>query len=265
MARIRTIKPEIWSDPDFVERSSNARLLFVAALNFASDYGVMADKPLQVKMQCFPGDNVDIDALIAELVDAGLWLRRVAPDGAPVLVIRTFTAHQKVDKPTKGRWGNPAEWPNGQEFDEHSPNDSTNTPRSLVERSTTEGKGMEGKGSTRDNPPNPPPTDGGTTEADQPENPLQLHCLRPSCNQPPGSPCIDRSGNPRPPHSIRCTDRIFTRIVAQDSSPLTVADTPNGTPACDCDECDGLGFVFTAEDLVDFCPNRTRKPQGHLT
>lgn len=112
---------------------------------------------------------------------------------------------------------------------------------------------------TVDNPPNPPPPEGGTTEADQP---LGLHCTRATCDQPPGSPCIDRSGNPRAPHSVRCTDRIFAQIIAQDGSPLTAADAPNGSAACDCDECDGLGFIFTAEDLVDFCPNRTRKPQG---
>jgi hypothetical protein len=152
MARIRTIKPEIWSDPDFVERSTNARLLFVAALNFASDWGVLADKPLQLKMQCFPGDNVDIGVLVDELVDSGLWLRRVAPDGAPVLIIRTFTRHQRVDKPNKGdRWGDPAEWPNQPDstndpraFDEHS----KNVPGTVCESSTNVlgGKGMEGNG-----------------------------------------------------------------------------------------------------------------------
>lgn len=138
MARIRTVKPELWTDPEFVECSPNARLLFVAALNFASDYGVMADKPVQLKMQCFPGDNLKVEPLIDELVGHGFWVRRVAPDGANVLVIRTFLTHQRVDKPQDGRWGNPADWP---PINEQSPT----VPRIVDEPAATEWKGMEGK------------------------------------------------------------------------------------------------------------------------
>lgn len=140
MARIRTVKPELWSDPEFVECSSNARLLLVAGLNFASDYGVLADKPKQLKMQCFPADSVDIDELIDELIDHDFWVRCIAPDGSKVLVIRTFTKHQKVDKPTPGRWGDPSKWA------ENSPS----APRALPEDSPSAPprKGREGKGST---------------------------------------------------------------------------------------------------------------------
>lgn len=136
MARIRTIKPEMWTDPEFVECSPNARLLFVAGLNFATDYGVLLDKPAQLKMQCFPGSNVDVTQLVDELVAANLWMRTVAPNGDKVLVIRTFTQHQRVDKPTKGRWGNPADWT---EFGE----DSATPPGALDDRSLR--KGREGK------------------------------------------------------------------------------------------------------------------------
>jgi hypothetical protein len=138
MARIRTVKPELWTDPEFVECSPNARLLFVAALNFASDYGVLPDKPKQLRMQCLPADDVSIDDLVTELVEHGFWERRTAPDGAKVLVIRTFTLHQKVDKPTVGRWGDPATWT--ENIDESSPS----PPRVLSESSPTEGKGREG-------------------------------------------------------------------------------------------------------------------------
>jgi hypothetical protein len=138
MARIRTVKPELWTDPEFVECSPNARLLFVAALNFASDYGVLPDKPKQLRMQCLPADDVSIDELVTELVDHGFWERRIAPDGAKVLVIRTFKLHQKVDKPTLGRWGDPATWTG--ELPEPSPS----APRIVPESSPTEGKGREG-------------------------------------------------------------------------------------------------------------------------
>jgi hypothetical protein len=79
MARIRTVKPELWTDAEFVECSPSARLLFVAGLNFASDYGVLADSPRQLKMMCFPGDSFDVVPLVEELVAHGLWVRA---DGA---------------------------------------------------------------------------------------------------------------------------------------------------------------------------------------
>lgn len=152
MARIRTVKPELWSDPEFVECSTNARLLFVAALNFASDYGVLADKPKQLKMQCFPGDTFDVDQLVDELIEARLWVRRIAPDGASVLLIRTFAQHQRVDKPNGGRWGDPAEWPcTPPDFPDPSPNGhGTLDERSenVHPRKGREGKGMEGSKNT---------------------------------------------------------------------------------------------------------------------
>jgi hypothetical protein len=111
MARIRTIKPEIWTDPDFIDLSLSARLLLIASLNFASDYGVLADKPRQIKMQCLPADDGDAGGLIEELVNANFMYRATAPNGENVLVIRTFSKNQKVNRASPGRWGNPEGWP----------------------------------------------------------------------------------------------------------------------------------------------------------
>lgn len=111
MARIRTVKPELWTDPDFTECSLSARLLLIAMFNFATDYGVLPDKPRQLKMQCLPADPVDIEPLIDELVEKRFLVRHTAPQGDNVLVIRTFTKNQKINRPSLGRWGDPAEWP----------------------------------------------------------------------------------------------------------------------------------------------------------
>lgn len=146
MARIRTVKPELWTDPEFVDCSTNARLLFVAALNFASDYGVLLDNPKQLKMLCFPGDSFDVADLVDELVAHNLWCRRVAPDGAAVLIIRTFAQHQRVDKRQDGRWGDPATWA---EFPDHS----GNVPGTVDEQDATGRPVMEGNG--EDNSPAP--------------------------------------------------------------------------------------------------------------
>ena len=136
MARIRTVKPEIWTDENFIELSPHARLMLIALLNFATDHGVLPDKPKTLKMQCLPADDVNAEALIEECVSAHFLLREVAPDGSKVLVIRTFKDHQRINRKTDGRWGDPEMWVK-----------SVTTHGVLTEDSHTEGKGREWKGS----------------------------------------------------------------------------------------------------------------------
>lgn len=107
MARIRSIKPEVWTDPEVVSCSPLARLLWIGSWNHADDYGVLKDDPVRLKLQVLPADDCDPHVLIDELVNRGLLLRRVTPDGTCVLVIRTFCVHQKIDTRAAGRWGHP--------------------------------------------------------------------------------------------------------------------------------------------------------------
>ncbi|WDZ87212.1 hypothetical protein [Micromonospora cathayae] len=72
MARIRSIKPEFWVDEKIVELSPWARLLFIGIWNFVDDQGYIDEKPVRLKMQIFPGDNVDIKHLLSELVTIDL-------------------------------------------------------------------------------------------------------------------------------------------------------------------------------------------------
>lgn len=108
MARIRSIKPEFWTDTAVVGRSAFARLLLIGIWNHADDFGVVKDDPEQLALQVLPRDEVDAQALVDELVEARLLLRRVAPCGTPVLVVRTWERHQKVDKRSPGRYGDPS-------------------------------------------------------------------------------------------------------------------------------------------------------------
>jgi len=80
MARIRTVKPEIWTSEAFTECSVSARLLFIGALNFANDYGVLSDSAKRLKMQVFPADSFPVEPLIDELVANGLWERATHPE-----------------------------------------------------------------------------------------------------------------------------------------------------------------------------------------
>jgi hypothetical protein len=145
MARIRTVKPEIWSDEHFMDLTLSARLVFIASLNFADDFGVLADKPRTLAARCMPGDNLDSHAVVNELVAARFYVRHAAPDGTPVLVIRTFASHQRIDKRTRGRWGDPADWTESHTISGGPPPIPPN-PHQSPPIPTTEGKGREGNG-----------------------------------------------------------------------------------------------------------------------
>lgn len=95
MPKIRGVRPEYWTDEDIVELSIPARLLFIGMWNFACDNGHLDDKPKQLKMRILPADDVDVNALIDELV----WHKRVTRrDGT--ITINRFAHHQKPHK----RW-----------------------------------------------------------------------------------------------------------------------------------------------------------------
>jgi len=102
MARIRTIKPEFWSDERIVELSPMARLLFIGMWNFADDYGGIERSPRQLKMKIFPGDDVDVELLIQELLRSGMVTEHEIK-GARYLHIKNFNTHQKINKKSDRR------------------------------------------------------------------------------------------------------------------------------------------------------------------
>jgi hypothetical protein len=105
MARIRTIKPEFWTDDKIINLPYVARLLFIGLWNFADDFGGLEDKPDQLKLLVLPNeDRIDIHQLIDLLIAAELLERYVDLEkDKTFLVIRNWSIHQKVDHPTKSR------------------------------------------------------------------------------------------------------------------------------------------------------------------
>lgn len=134
MSRIRTIKPEFWTDEAVVECSTNARLLFIGLWNFSDDNGVHPYSAKQIKMEVFPGDDFKIsqvDGWLNELINNGL-IKTYHIEDKRFLIINGWH-HQKIDRP------NP-KYPPPRTFDDDSPN----TPREFSEPSPPEGKGREG-------------------------------------------------------------------------------------------------------------------------
>lgn len=136
MARIRTVKPEYWTDRRVGECSTNARLLFIATWNFADDEGGLDRSAKQLKAQAFPYDNLDCEPLVQELLNAGLLIEYEA-GGQKYLHIKNFRKHQRIDKPQKAR------------IPIYEP--AKSVPGTVVEQSPNvqRSKGLEGKGRER--------------------------------------------------------------------------------------------------------------------
>lgn len=149
MARIRTIKPEFWTDETLAECSPIARLLFVAALNFADDNGNLERSSRQLKAQAFPYDSIDCEPLVLEMIGTGLVIEYQVAD-RKYLHIKGFLTHQKIDRPSKCRIPLYEESMRARVvLDEPS-----TSPRSVREGSLREGKGRECTDLARDPEPN---------------------------------------------------------------------------------------------------------------
>lgn len=103
MPRIRTIKPEFWTDETVVELDFHERLLFIGLWNFCDDQGFIDYKPKQLKMRIFPGDTVDVVRAMEALVSASL-VRVFTDETAVVCQISNWAKHQRVTNPAKPRF-----------------------------------------------------------------------------------------------------------------------------------------------------------------
>jgi len=104
VARIRTIKPDFWTDGNMVKLSPFARLLYIGMWNFTlCDHGHVADDAMKLKLQILPMDAVDIDALLAEIMAQGRVVRIADKDGRTYLLVKRFEDHQKIDPRWKTR------------------------------------------------------------------------------------------------------------------------------------------------------------------
>lgn len=98
MSRIRSVHPGFFKDERLVPCSAFARLLFIGLGVEADDKGIFEWKPITLKMAVFPGDNVDVAALLDELVAADAVMQFEHNDrtyGA----IRNFRKYQKPKTP----------------------------------------------------------------------------------------------------------------------------------------------------------------------
>lgn len=98
MARIRSVHPGLFTDEAFASVSMPARVLFIGIWTECDDFGAFEWKPIGLKMRLMPVDNVDVAALLAELVAANM-VRQYANDGRQYGLVRNFCRYQRPKKP----------------------------------------------------------------------------------------------------------------------------------------------------------------------
>ncbi|TWU23843.1 hypothetical protein [Bythopirellula polymerisocia] len=96
MARSRNIKPGFFSNEMLVSLPFPARLLFIGLWTIADREGRLEDRPLKIKMQIFPGDDVDVDAALNQLASGeDPLIVRYVREGISIIQVVKWQNHQR--------------------------------------------------------------------------------------------------------------------------------------------------------------------------
>ncbi|PRI11907.1 hypothetical protein B4915_02185 [Leucobacter massiliensis] len=99
VAKIRSLKPEFFSSEQIVSVSIPARYLFEGIWVFGDDEGLIKHSPMSLKMKVFPGDSIEVEPLVCELLREGLVIE-VSSDQGPLLWAPNVQVHQSPKRPT---------------------------------------------------------------------------------------------------------------------------------------------------------------------
>ena len=105
MSRNRSISPDFWTCEAVIDCAPMTRLLFLGLQNFADDFGVQPLRPRTIRLQVFPGDDLDeerVRAMIEELAARRL-VRCYEVEGVAYLAIVNWPLLQRVGKRARRR------------------------------------------------------------------------------------------------------------------------------------------------------------------
>lgn len=94
VARIRTIKPTFFVNDELAHLEPIVRLLFIGLWTVADREGRLEDRPMRIKAEVMPFDNIDIAASLTALENAGMIIRYQVND-RKFIEINNFRKHQK--------------------------------------------------------------------------------------------------------------------------------------------------------------------------
>lgn len=103
MARIRSVKPELWESETVASCTRDARLLLIGLISHADDEGRERGSANLIVSKVFPYDmDIGIDEVeewLAELAAAHLIVLYVGPNGHRYIAIVNWREHQRIEKP----------------------------------------------------------------------------------------------------------------------------------------------------------------------
>lgn len=94
------MKPDFFKDEDLGRLPFEARLLFAGLWGLADKAGRLEDRPIRIKAEIFPYDNVDIEKCLSLLSTTktygnGPFIHRYDADGRNYIQISSWNRHQK--------------------------------------------------------------------------------------------------------------------------------------------------------------------------
>lgn len=101
MPRIRTIKPEFWSDEKLAPLSDRTRLVFLGLLSMSDDMGRLIDSARQIDAFIFAFNEGSCAAALVELAQMDRIQRGETASGQRIIQIRNWGKHQRVDHPNR--------------------------------------------------------------------------------------------------------------------------------------------------------------------
>jgi hypothetical protein len=153
VARIRTIKPEFWTDEELSDLPEATHLLAAALLNYADDHGYFNANVGLVRAACSPlrEPSVSIPESFRSLQTMGYLRFGTAPDGKRYGHIVKFDEHQRVSHPSPTKI--PIEsmlWDSEKGHSGKIPEPSDNPPENFRQE---QGTGNREQGSGKELPP----------------------------------------------------------------------------------------------------------------
>ena len=94
MARARNIKPAFFKNELLAEVDFQTRLMFIGLWTLADKAGRLEDRPKRIKIELFPGDDLDVSSMLHALTMHG-FITRYAVNGTRYIQIDNFLKHQR--------------------------------------------------------------------------------------------------------------------------------------------------------------------------
>ncbi len=98
MARIRTIKPEFWTDEKLAPLSTLTRLTFLGLVSMADDAGRLNDSVKLLDGMLFSETDDTCESALDELEAIGVIARGLSSSGRKIIQIIGWLKHQKIEK-----------------------------------------------------------------------------------------------------------------------------------------------------------------------